>query len=478
MSWSTEVSLSKLTMPQLLLVRAKEAPGRIAMRYKKFGIWNELNWQQVAERVKYAALGLYQLGFKKDDKLAILADNIPEWPLMELAIHSLRGVCVGIYASSIREEVDYFLDYCDISFAFCEDQEQSDKVIESKNIANIKKLIVEDGRGMREELAEEDDPGSPVMSWQTLLDLGRELAAESPKLFESLVAAGHPEDICTFGTTSGTTGKPKAVMLCHRNYLEMAYLTHQNEQFGLGDDYLSYLPYAWITEQFYGIAISLFCGVVINFPESADTAMSDLKEIGPHHMIGAPRVWEGVQSQVWVRMDESYPLNRWFYKRMLAIGQKAADYRMRGASMPLGLALGYRLAHLGLFRPLKDVLGFLRLKRAYTGGAALGPDTLKFFQAIGVNLKQLYGQTEAGITVYQPNGDVRHETVGKPLTGMDIKISPEGEVLVKSPGICKGYYKREDTFQEALTPEGYFRSGDAVILVMMVISSSSTASAM
>jgi len=445
------------TLPQLLLERAGRAPQEVALRHKAYGIWQERTWGEVADEVRRAALGLLSLGVAPGDRVAVLAENIPEWLFLEFAAQSIGAISVGIYPSSVQDEVKYLLTYTEASVVLAEDQEQVDKVLTLRaELPFLKKVLFEEPKGMR------GYGGDFVLSWEGLLALGEALGAREPTLFEEHVAQGKPDDVCHLSTTSGTTGRPKAAMLSHRNYLSMAAALHQVDPVMPGDDYVSYLPFAWIVEQVFAVALPLLTGMVVNFPESSETAMSDLKEIGPHMMLGAPRVWEGVQSSIWVKMNESYAFNRWVYARLMRVGERAAGYRMRGQRLPLGLALAYRVAHALLFRPLKDQLGFLRLRRAYTGGAALGPDTFTFFHAVGVNLKQVYGQTEtSGLAYVQPDGDVRPDTVGVPLPGVEVKISPQGEVLTRCAGVCHGYFRREEAFREALVEGGFFRSGDA-----------------
>ena len=449
--------LLELTLPQLLVRRASLRPGQVAFRKKDLGIWNELTWQDVLEQVRYAALGLLTLGVEPGDTVAVLADNIPEWPMMELAAQSIGAVTIGVYASSVREEVAYLLAYSQARVVLAENEEQVDKVVDVKDqLPQLHSIIYEDPRGMR---AFENN--RMFLSWKSLLDAGKTLHEKQPELYDEHVSYGNADDVCHLSATSGTTGKPKAAMLSHRNYSSMALALHQVDAVAELDDYVSFLPFAWIVEQVFGLALPLLTGMVVNFPESPDTAMEDLKEIGPHMMLGAPRVWEGVKSQIWVKMDESYAFNRWAYARLMRVGRKAAVYRMRGERMPFGLALAYRFAHFWLFRPLKDQLGFLRLKRAYTGGAALGPDTFTFFQGMGVNLKQVYGQTEtSGLAYVQHDGEVHADTVGRPLPGVEVKISDEGEVLTRCAGVCHGYLNQPDAFAETML-EGYFRSGDA-----------------
>ena len=450
--------MAHMTLPQLLLKRAATTPDKVALRKKDYGIWNELTWGGLETKVRNAALGLLSLGVTPGDRVAVIADNIPEWTIMELAAQSLGAMTIGIYQSSGRDEVKYLLEYSEASLVLAEDQEQVDKVLNLRSeLPHLKKVVFEDEKGMRPYL--EDDW---FMSWGDLLASGESFHQREPNLFVEHVAQGASDDICHLSATSGTTGRPKAAMLSHRNYLAMAHALHQVDPIAEGDDYVSYLPFAWIVEQVFALAVPLLTGMVVNFPESSETAMDDLKEIGPHMMLGAPRVWEGVQSNIWVKMDESYPFNRWAYKRLMNVGRRAADYRMRGEPLPLGLRIGYRFAHFALFRPMKDQLGFLRLKRAYTGGAALGPDTFKFFQGMGVNLKQVYGQTEtSGLAYVQRDGDVKHDTVGLPLPGVEVKISADGEVLTRCDGVCHGYYQRDEDFEEVSAEGHWFRSSDA-----------------
>ena len=349
---SPSAEMLELTLPQLLLKRAEATPDRVAFRKKDYGIWNELTWGEVAERVRNAALGLLSLGVAPGDKVAVLADNIPEWPILELAAQSIGAISIGVYASSVRDEVEYMLEYSEARIVLAEDQEQVDKVLDVKDeLPELKTVIYEDGRGMR--AYAEGQADEAFMSWEALLERGARLHKQQPDLYKEHVAQGKPDDVCHLSATSGTTGRPKAAMLSHRNYLSMAYALHRVDPIAEGDDYVSFLPFAWIVEQVFALGAGLLTGMVVNFPESSETAMEDLKEIGPQMMLGAPRVWEGVQSQIWVKMNESYGLNRLIYRQLMAVGRRAADYRMRGQAMPFGLALAYRWAHFALFRPLK-----------------------------------------------------------------------------------------------------------------------------
>jgi long-chain acyl-CoA synthetase len=446
-----------LTLPQLLKKRAEMHPNAVALRLKEFGIWQETTWSTYLERVKLFALGVYSLGLRRDDKLAVIADNIPEWCYAELGTQSIGAISVGIYQSSVPSEIEYMLEYCDVRIVVAEDQEQVDKLLEIRErLPKVEYVIYEDPRGMR---PYQGDPW--FLSFEQVLERGRTVARENPTLFDDLLAQGRPEDVCHFSSTSGTTGKPKAVMLMHRNYIAMAAGLNSIDPLQNGDDYLSFLPLAWIGEQMMTLGMALVTGSVVNFPEEVETAMSDLREIGPRVMFSPPRVWEGIQSDIWVKIQETYPLNRWLYQRLLNWGLEAADYRLKGAKLPAMTRAKAWLAEVLLFRAIKDGRGFLRLRRAYTGGAALGPDVFRFYHALGINLKQIYGQTEIiGIAYVHQDGDVRFDTVGKPIPGTECRIGENGEILSKSAAVCAGYYKRpEDTAKTFV--DGWLHSGDA-----------------
>ncbi|WP_456476796.1 AMP-binding protein [Oceanithermus sp.] len=449
-------SLKRYTLPQLLRLRAEKEGDRVALREKDYGIWNEVTYAEYYEHVRDFAHGLLEIGYEPGEKFAIIAENIPEWVYAELAVQGLGGVSVGIYPSSVPPEVAYVMEYADVTMALVQDQEQADKLLEVKDeLPRLRRIVYEDPRGMRGY-----DP-ELFISFEEVLELGRKHRHAYPRAYEEALERGRPEDVAHFSLTSGTTGKPKAAMLTHKNLIHMGVALQEIDPMEPTDDYLSFLPLAWIGEQMMTVGMGLTGGFAVNFPEEVSTAMSDLVEIGPHLMFSPPRVWEGIQSRIWVDISESYAFNRWVYRQLMKVGYKAADYRMHGKPMPLGLRLAYAFAHAVLFRPLKDRLGFLRLRRAYTGGAALGPDVFRFFHAIGVNLKQIYGQTEiTGIAFVHRDGDVRYDTVGVPIPGTEVKISEDGEILARSDAVCAGYYKRDDATAELLEG-GWLHSGDA-----------------
>ncbi|NNK57120.1 MAG: AMP-binding protein [Desulfofustis sp.] len=445
------------TIPQLLRWRVNETGDKVALREKDFGCWNSYTWNQYYDAVRKTGLGLKEIGFDKGDKIAIISDNIPETLYVAIGAQAVGGFSSAIYQTSLPEEIGDIINYLDVKIVFCNDQEQVDKVAEvRKKIPQVKKLIYEDPRGMRS--YQSDDW---FLFIEDLYALGKQLHADNPELFESLVDEGKPDDVCHFCLTSGTTGLPKGAMLTHRNYVNMGLQLTEVDPLEETDEYLSFLPFAWIGEQMNSFGVAMATGIAVNFPESVETSMEDLKEIGPHFMFGAPRIYETIRSQIWLKIDESYLLNKLIYKYFMKIGEEAAGYRMSGKSMPMKLRLLAWLGKQMIYRPLVNQIGFLRLRRAYTGGAALGPELFTFYQAIGVNLKQIYGQTEiVGIAYMHRDGDIRPDTVGKPLPRTECRISEEGEILSRSDSVTPGYYNLPEKTEELLQG-GWLHSGDA-----------------
>ena len=449
--------LLDFTIPQLLRWRVQHSADKVALREKDFGYWNNYTWKEYFEYVRRTALGLEKIGLKKDDKLALITDNIPEMLIVAIGTHVVGGVSAGIYQTSLPDEIAAILDYLDVTVVFCDDQEQVDKLVEVRDkIPNVKKVLYEDPRGMRDYRSDDW-----FMFIEDLYELGEQAQQQDPQRFDTLVEQGQPDDVCHLCLTSGTTGLPKGALLTHRNYINMGIQLTKVDSLEEGDEYVSFLPFAWIGEQMNSFGVALATGITINFPESVETAMEDLAEIGPHFMFGAPRIYETLQSQIWLKIDESYWLNRQFYKYFMKIGEKAATYRMSGKKMPFALRIQAWLGKTLVFLPLINQIGMMRLRRAYTGGAALGPDLFTFYQALGVNLKQIYGQTEiTGIAYMHSDGDVRPDTVGIALPETECKISEEGEILSRSPSVTPGYYKMPEETAELLAG-GWLHSGDA-----------------
>ncbi|MCG8683331.1 MAG: AMP-binding protein, partial [Desulfobacterales bacterium] len=378
------------SIPQLLRWRVNASPDRPALREKDFGIWNTYTWKDYYAYVRKTALGLKELGLGKGDTIAIISDNIPELLFVAIGAHAIGAISAGIYQTSMPHEIAQILQYLKVSAVFCDNQEQVDKVLEVREeLPLVRKVIFEDPRGMRNYYS--DDWFTDI---KDLYKLGDAVYEKEPDLFENLVDQGTADDVCHLCLTSGTTGLPKGTMMTHRNYINMGVRITEVDHLEPTDEYVSFLPFAWIGEQMNSFGVAMATGITINFPESVETAMADLKEIGPHFMFGAPRIYETIRSEIWLKIDQSYWLNQLMYNYFIKVGLKAAGYRMSGKTMPLGLKFKAWLGKQIIFRPLINQIGMLRLRRAYTGGAALGPELFTFYQAIGVNLKQIYGQTE------------------------------------------------------------------------------------
>ncbi len=439
------------TLPKLLLHNADRWPDEVAMREKEFGIWNEYSWRDYRDQVKAIALGLAALGVARGKRVAILGRNRPNWVWSELAAQALGAIPVGIYEDVLPPEAGYLINAAEACVVVCEDEEQVDKILElGGTVPSVRHIVFHDPRGMRKY----DDPR--LVSWERLYALGRELEAQDPERFAREVAAGHGDEVAVLCTTSGTTANPKLAMLGHRRTLEHARRWLEAELRGPGDEYVSVLALPWIVEQIYVVVMPLLSRMRVNFPESVDTAMQDLREIGPTHLLYAPRVWEQIAADVRARILDANPLNRWLFDLALRRGLEALA---RGRRSHLADAL--------MFGALRDRLGFRRLKSASTGGAALGPDTFRFFLAMGVPLRQLYGQTElGGAYTIQRLGEIDFESSGYPFAGCEVRIAdPDeqglGEIQAKTPGMFLGYWRNEEATRESLTEDGFMRTGDA-----------------
>ena len=455
------------TLPGLLARRAAEHPDGVALREKEFGIWQETTWAGFLERVRSFSLGLVELGVEKGDRIAIIGDNRPEWVIAELAAQAIGALPLGLYQDSISTELARMLEAAEARLIVTEDQEQVDKVLEVRDrVPGLEHVIFYDSRGMYEYEA----PG--LMAFGDVERLGDRFHDRFPGEFVQRLADIRPEDIALLCTTSGTTSVPKLAMLSHANLLAMADQLCGVDPMAPGDEYVSFLPLAWIGEQMVGVASALLAGFTVNFPEETATVRSDIREIGPAFMMSPPRIWENMVSDVQVMAEDTSPLKRWMYGWAMKEGMRAADARFGGGGNDLEsrprrrvagppARLRHRLADWTVFKPIRDQLGLSRVRRAYTGGAALGPDVFRFFHTIGVNLKQLYGQTEvSGISVVHRDGDIRFHTVGRPFPKTEIRISEEGEILCRSPAVFEGYFRNPDATAETLA-DGWLHSGDA-----------------
>jgi long-chain acyl-CoA synthetase len=447
------------TLPKLLREHARRAPHRVALREKEFGIWQPVTWASYLEHVRRFALGLRALGFRRGDRLAIIGDNRPQWLYAELAAQSLGGVAVGVYQDSLADQVRYIVDHADARMVVVEDQEQVDKLLDVKaRLPGLERIVYDDPKGLARY---RDGLLTPFADVEAR---GREVAGREPGAFDAEVEAGGPEDVCLLCYTSGTTGHPKGAMLCHRNMIEMARSFAAVERMAATDDFVSFLPLPWIGEQMMSVSSALLVGFTVNFPEEPETVQADIREIGPQFMFAPPRIWENLCSSVQVKIQDAPRLQRWAYRWAMAVGARVADCRFARRAVPAGLRIRHRLAWWLALRALTDRLGLKRIRQAYTGGAALGPEVFRFFHAMGVNLKQAYGQTEiAGLSAAHRDGRVKFETVGEPFPGTELNISDTGEILSRSPAVFVGYYKNAEATAETLR-DGWLHSGDAGIL--------------
>ncbi|MDA8097432.1 MAG: AMP-binding protein [Clostridia bacterium] len=444
------------TIPKLLVRNASLYGNKTALREKEYGIWQSVSWTDYLEHVRRFALGLAALGFGHGDKLAIIGDNRPEWVYAELAAQALGGVAVGIYQDSLPKEIAYVIDHSDARLIVVEDQEQVDKMLEIKSeMPKVEKVVFYDEKGMKNY----QDP--LLISFPEMEELGEAFGRDHPDYFLNEVAKGSGADPAIISYTSGTTGTPKGAVLSHDNLLSMAKNLLSLDPLTARDEFLSFLPLAWAGEQMMSISAALWSGMTVNFPEEPETVQENLKEIGPHVMFSPPRIWEDMVSKVQVKIDDSRWLKRLAYRTFMPIGYRAAEARFAGRSVPLGLRALYFLGDLIVFSAIKDHLGLVKLKRAYTGGAALGPDVFRFFHALGVNLKQIYGQTEiAGISVIHRDGAIKFNTVGVPILETEVRLADDGEIISRSPSVFLGYYKDPEATARTLV-DGWLYSGDA-----------------
>ena len=446
------------TFPRLLAEHAaRYGDRRAALQEKRYGIWQTTTWGEWERRVRRFAQGLASLGFRRGEPLAILGDNRPEWVISELAAQSLGGMSVGLYPDGVLEEVEHVIQHARVRFVVAEDQEQVDKLIalrQSGRLGTVERIVYYDPRGL------EHYDHAELVHFPDLERAGEDFEREHPGWFDEQVASVAPTDTAILCTTSGTTAKPKLAMLSHANLLSMGASLTSLDPIRPRDEFVSFLPLAWIGEQMLALACALQAGFTISFAESAETVRSDLREIGPRVMFSPPRIWQSLLSSFQVRLSDAGWVKRASFRLGYLIGERAADRRLHGRGLGLLWPL-YLLAAVTTLRPVRNQLGLVRLRRAYTGGAPLGPDVFKFFHAIGLNLKQIYGQTEiCGIAVAHRDGDIRFNTVGLPIPGTDLQIADNGEILLRSPAVFSGYYRNEEATAAALR-DGWLHTGDA-----------------
>lgn len=452
-----EIEITKdLTIPKLFL-RAAQTYGdkKVAMREKEYGIWVPITWKQYYENVKRIALGMMALGLQKEDKVAMIGDNRPEALWAEMAAMCVGAIGVWLFQDSLIDEVSYIIDHSDAKLMVGEGQEEVDKFLQIKDkCPKLQKMIWDDPKGMRAY----DDP--MLISLKEVMMIGEEVDKREPGLFEDTIQKGKGDDLCLLFYTSGTTALPKGALLTHYNMLTMGRNLMRVDPYYETDDFVSYLPFAWIGEQMMSISCGIQAGFTLNFPEEPETAQENIREIGPQVMFAPPRIYEQMVRNVQVKYLDASWLKRKSYELAMKIGYHVADLKFAKKPIPWYWRLLNYLAYLGVHKKLKDHLGLSRIRYTYTGGAAMGPDHFRFFHALGVNLKQIYGQTEiAGISVLHRDDDIKFDTVGKPIPETEVKITPEGEIISRSPSVFQGYYKMPEETAKALR-DGWLHSGD------------------
>jgi long-chain acyl-CoA synthetase len=445
------------TFPQLLLQHASERPLAPAMREKEYGIWQTTTWQQLASMVEHIACGLHQAGLQRGEHLVVIGSNRPRLYATMLAAQSLGAIPVPLYQDAAAAEVVFPINNAEVRFAVVEDQEQVDKMLEIREkCPQLTNIFFDDPRGLRNY----NEPG--LVAIDSMLQKGVAFAAANPGFYKTEVAKVKPEDVCAMFFTSGTTGNPKGVVHTHYTMLNRAAAGAKFDNLTSAEEVLAYMPLAWVGQNIFSYAQWLACGYVVNCPENAATVTIDLKEVGPTYYFAPPRVFEGLLTSVMIRMEDAGGFKRAMFKTFMDVAKRVGPAKMNGEPIGLGDRILYALGNLCVYGPLRNNLGFSRVRVAYTAGEAIGPDLFTFYRSIGINLKQLYGSTETAVFVcLQPDNAAKADTVGIPIEGVEIKLAANGEILVKSPGLLKEYYKNPEATAEVKTVDGWYHTSDA-----------------
>src|SRR5262249_16565388 len=448
------------TFPKLARASAQRMPARVAIREKDYGIWQSTTWSDYVAQARAIALGLASLGFVRGDKVAIVGDNRPQLYWAVLATQALGGVPVPLYQDSIEKEMEYIVDHAEPPFPIIHDQEQINKLLSSlRRYPRLETIVYDDARGMR------DYSETCLMSLAELQEAGRKFEIGHPGYFDEEIAKGRGADVAIICYTSGTTGTPKGAMLSHRNLIVTARNAAEFEGLRSDEEILSYLPMAWVGDHIFSYAQAILVGFAINCPESGATVRHDLREIGPTYFFAPPAIWESLLTTVMVRIEDCAWPKRRLVHFFLDLAQDVERSRLSGREGSAWRRLLYPLGRLLVYGPLRDNLGMRRVRRAYTAGEAIGPEIFVFFRGLGINVKQLYGMTEASVFItIQRDGDVRLDSVGTPIKDVELQISDEGEVLYRSPGVFQGYFKDDAATSQVMLDGGFMRTGDAGFL--------------
>lgn len=444
------------TLPKLLQRNAEQNPSAAGIREKTRGVWQTLTWEGYRDEMRDLALGLASLGFGRGDKLSVVGDNRPQLYMAQLSAQVLGGMSVPVYQDSIASELVYVLNHAETSVIVAEDQEQVDKVLSLRaQLPNLRKIVFEDPRGMWGY----DDP--ILVSYANVIEAGRAFGKAHPEHYAKELAKGGADDIAMIAYTSGTTGSPKGVMLSHRNMVAAAQSFIAVNDVKAGDNWLSYLPMAWVGDAAFSLGMALAGQIVVACPEGPETVQRDLRELGPNAMLAPPRIWENMLTVMQVKSNDASPLKRRTFAYFRGLAERCELKRGDGKPLSLGERLGLAAGELFVYGPVRDQLGLRNARWCYTGGAPLGPDTYRFFRSIGINLKQVYGATEASALIAcQDDAEANPNSVGRPMPNIDVKIDDKGEVMLKGPNVFVGYFKQEEATRETLQ-DGWLKTGDA-----------------
>ncbi|MBK7264346.1 MAG: AMP-binding protein [Rubrivivax sp.] len=455
-----ETTPGAIDLPRLMLDHARARPEAAALREKEYGIWQTQTWSALALLVRQLACGMAERGIRRDDHVVVVGENRPRLYATMLAVQSLGAVPVPLYQDAVAAEYAFPINNAEVRFAVVEDQEQVDKMLELREqCPQLAHIWYDDPRGLRKY----DEPG--LQALDTLIEAGRDFDRQNPNFFDAELAKATPQDVAAMFFTSGTTGNPKGVVHTHFSLLDRAAAGKAFDRLTENEEVLAYLPPAWIGQNIFSYAQWLACGYVVNCPESSETVAIDLNEIGPTYYFAPPRIFEGLLTSVMIRMEDASAIKRALFHRFMDIARRVGPQRMDGKPLALGDRLAYALGNLLIYGPLRNSLGLSRVRVAYTAGEAIGPDLFIFYRSIGINLKQLYGSTETAVFVcLQPDHEAKADTVGVPIDGVEIRLADNGEILVKSPGLLKEYYKNPEATAEVLTGDGWYHTGDAGFL--------------
>jgi long-chain acyl-CoA synthetase len=445
------------TFPKLLMGHAQERPDRPAIREKDLGIWQTWTWRRFADEVRALAAALAAQGLRRGGHVALVGDNRPRIYAGICAVQCLGAIPVPLYQDAVGAEMVFPIQNAEIGYALVEDQEQVDKLLEIlPQCPSLRRIYYDDDRGMRHYSQPQ------LMSYDKLLEAGREALAREPGFIDAEIGKGQGSDTAAMFFTSGTTGVPKGVVLTHHSLIDRSRAVAEMERLRDTDVVLAFMPPAWIGQNIFSYAQPLVAGYCICCPESAETVVNDMREIAPTYYFAPPRVLEALLTQVSVRMEDAGVIKRWLYKYFMAVAKRVGTKILEGRKVSLFERLKYGVGDLVVYGPLRNVLGMSRVRIAYTGGEAIGPDLFAFYRSLGVNMKQLYGSTETSVFVcVQPDGQAKSDTVGPPVAGVELKFTPERELLIRSPGLFKEYYKNPQATSEAKDAEGWFHTGDA-----------------